>query len=90
MSAAAERRKYASCGELLATIDNAARKVGRSRELVEALHTTDTCSKCGTKFEAGSEVIGKCENGHVMDQDWNAASNIYANLMGSRPMAQVA
>jgi len=90
LSAAAERRKYASCGELLATIDNAARKVGRSRELVEALRTTDTCSKCGTKFEAGSEVIGKCENGHVMDQDWNAASNIYANLMGSRPMAQVA
>jgi hypothetical protein len=87
LRAAAERRKYASCGALLAYIRRTVKRVGGEIVEVPAEHTTDICSECGALFEAGSEIIGRCTRGHEKDQDWNAAENIYA--YSSAPVAEL-
>ena len=74
LEAAAENRNYAACGELLAAIRNAAK--GRVEE-VHSSYTTSICAKCGEPFEAGEALQGRCTAGHVRDQDWNAAENIF-------------
>ena len=76
LKASAERRKLAACGSLLAMVKHAVRKACGNLVEVVAAHTTDTCSACGTRFEAGAGLMGRCERGHEMDQDWNAAWNI--------------
>lgn len=45
---------------------------------VASARTTDTCSVCGSRFETGSAIMGHCEQGHEMDQDWNTARNLFA------------
>jgi hypothetical protein len=78
LEASAERRNLAACGSLLAMVKHAVRKACGILVEVEAAHTTDRCSACGSGFQAGAGLMGRCEQGHVMDQDWNAACNIYA------------
>jgi hypothetical protein len=90
LEAAAERRRYAACGELLAAIRNAASRTGRIMKEIPAAHTTSTCAKCGKGFEAGVALEGRCQSGHISDQDWNAAENIYANRPGSDAEQEVA
>jgi transposase len=60
-------------------IKHAVSKAGGEVAEVEVVGTTDTCSVCGTHFEAGPGIMGRCERGHEMDQDWNATRNICAN-----------
>jgi hypothetical protein len=76
LRSSAERRKLAACGLLLAAIKCAVSKAGGELVEVEAAHTTDICSICGAHFQAAAALIGRCERGHEMDQDWNAARNI--------------
>jgi hypothetical protein len=89
LKASAERRKLAAGGSLLAMVRHAVRKACGNLVEVEAAHTTDTCAACGSHFEAGAGLMGRCEQGHVMDQDWNAAGNIYAGRAGATAQAAV-
>ncbi len=90
LKASAERRKLAACGSLLAMVKHAVRKACGNLVEVEAAHTTDTCSACGSRFEAGAGLMGRCERDHEIDQDWNAASNIYAGRAAATARAAVA
>ena len=65
LKASAERRKLAACGSLLAMVKHAVRKACGNLVEVEAAHTTDTCSACGSRFEAGAGLMGRCEQGHM-------------------------
>jgi hypothetical protein len=89
LKASAERRKLAAGGSLLSMVRHAVRKACGNLVEVEAAHTTDTCAACGSHFEAGAGLMGRCEQGHVMDQDWNAAGNIYAGRAGATAQAAV-
>lgn len=75
-----ERRKYAACSTLIAAIKNAA---GNRFEKMEAAYTTKICSRCGGDFRTGHDKLeGSCLRcGRVIDQDWNAAENIYATSL---------
>jgi hypothetical protein len=82
LKASAERRKLAACGSLLGMLKHTVSKARGALAEVETAYTTNTCSVCGAHFEAGPELTGRCERGHEMDQDWNAARNIYASRAG--------
>lgn len=73
-----ERRKYAAVSTLIAAIKNVA---GSRFEKVEAAWTTKVCSKCHAEFKTdGGKLDGECVECHrIVDQDWNAAENIFAN-----------
>ncbi|MGD0460599.1 MAG: hypothetical protein ABSC21_22990 [Terriglobia bacterium] len=90
LKASAERRRLAACGSLLGMIRHAVSKARGELAEVEAAHTTDTCSVCDTHFEAGPGIMGRCERGHEMDQDWNAARNICARRAEATAEAAVA
>lgn len=53
---------------------------------VPAEYTTRSCSVCGagpaTGWDAREELIYRCEAGHAMDQDENAARNLCAHASG--------
>jgi hypothetical protein len=76
LRASAERRKLAACGSLLEVIKHAVSKARGELVEVAAAHTTDRCSICGAHFQAAEALMGRCERGHELDQDWNAARNI--------------
>lgn len=86
-----ERRKLASVGLLISAIENAARMRGKSFEKVGAAGSTILCSKCFGDFKVeGGKLEGKCNCcGRIVDQDWNAAENIFANVPPSAPGGRV-
>jgi len=88
---ARENRRVASVGLLLSIINNAARLRGKRVEKIEAVWTTRTCARCGGYFDVErGNLEGGCHNcGRVVDQDWNAAENIFASLPPREAMNRV-
>jgi transposase len=87
-----EWRNLASVGVLISAIENAARMRGKGFERVESAGSTILCSKCFGAFEVeGNKLEGKCARcGRIVDQDWNAAENIFANIPASLQPGRVA
>ena len=89
LQASGERRGYAAVGSLLQAIRYAAQKRGVDLIEVNSSHTTDICAECGSLFEAGVNLRGRCVAGHERDQDWNAAENIYAKLLDDEAQSRL-
>jgi len=59
---------------------NAFRRRGGHVVTVAAENTTRICAQCGSAetFDQAAEITHRCQNGHLWDQDANAARNIRA------------
>lgn len=75
-------RQIAAIGKLRKMIRTAAEKYGCELVDGETAGTTSTCSICDGEIEVGSALQLQCENGHLMDQDENAARNLLSQISG--------
>jgi hypothetical protein len=69
-------RKWAAPGEFRLLLKQYARKYETDIVLMETAHSTDRCATCGAYCQSAAELVTACPNGHVFDQDVNAAENI--------------
>ncbi len=77
---ARKNRVLASVSQFRQCLVDAFRSRGGEVLTVPAEGTTIVCATCGetAKFDAAAQIVGACPNGHVWDQDLNAARNILA------------
>ena len=81
VKAAREYRTIASLGEFLSILRDVAKKKGTTIEEAEAAYSTMKCSICGGLCHPSdrAKLLWKCEHcGSEWDQDFNAATNLYA------------
>ncbi len=70
-------RNLAALSRFLSCLEQAAAKHGTRLIRVNPMYSTRTCSICQAVLkEAGPEVMLKCPNGHLWDQDENAVKNL--------------
>lgn len=81
---ACSNRQLAATSILRDAVKHAFSSRGGRHVAVPAANTTRRCAKCGAEVlgDAAATVILACANGHVEDQDRNAAANILASASG--------
>lgn len=82
LKAANRYRQIAAIGELRRFIERAAIKYGGELVDGEAAGTTNKCSVCGALVLTGPARMLICANGHLQDQDYNAAKNLLSRING--------
>lgn len=79
-------RQWAALSVLIGCVKRAALKYGSVVTEVSATNTTSIHAACGTKNQAGSDVVVKCmQCSALYDQDENAAINIAASAFAYNP-----
>ncbi len=90
LKAAQRYRQMAALYTLRQAIGQAMRKRGRVIVESPAAYSTQTCSICKAHVPSGADLILRCESGHLMDQDVNAARIMLGERVGElRAMAGV-
>ena len=71
-------RQMVSPSVLRGALVNAFEREGMAVDKEEAVGTTIPCYLCGdaTPWDAAENVIHRCANGHIWDQDFNACQNL--------------
>jgi transposase len=77
-------RHWAAIGELKAYVQHAATNYGC--RLVEE-QPEDICCECGAPTKRGDRLDAKCDNGHSIDQDVNAARLLLRSSKGTSDVA---
>lgn len=83
--AARAQRQRAAVYSFMQELKHQAAKAGAEIATVDAKYTTMECHKCGERSRQRdrAERIWTCPNGHVWDQDINAARNILSAVTGA-------
>lgn len=82
LKAADRYHQIAAPSDFLRCLSNAARKYGSQFVRKDAKKTTTTCSDCGAEMTSGADLMQRCVNGHLLDQDENAARNLLSQTFG--------
>jgi len=90
LETADQYRFLAGLSFLLRYLQEAGAKNGSEIIAVEAAWTTLTCWECGALADRSGSLHLTCANGHVFDQDRNAAQNLLARAGGATPPGAVA
>lgn len=76
LQAADRYHQIAATYDFVQCVKTAAKKRGAKVYMKASANTSAVCSVCGGVMSIGHELFQRCENGHEIDQDENAARNI--------------
>jgi hypothetical protein len=73
--------QWSAVSELMSHVEHAALKNDCILVPVDPFHTTRRCAECGEVIlQTAVKLLSTCPSGHIIDQDVNAARNIFSKM----------